>query len=1076
MSWFKKSSAITIVIILAICLTRVQSAFADDGSTSTDDTTSEETPTTELDEGQNVSATEVSNTDPLLETGDDIIDSVTEETDPIDKTDAEFSPESEPQVEVPNTEITVAEIMLELPESTNIIVLDENGSSVPLAAQEAETIVQIADPIWCPESAVPPYTPETQGCSESFTSFANLLDNMNNADPLAWSADYSQNGVIYLEQTTNSATTITSAINITSTTYTNLFNNFSAYDLTIQGGWDVNTGMISGITTFDNNNNASLNIGSALAPWIGNITLADLLVQDNNIITASSLFVATTSGNVTLENVTVNNSSNDSTVAILTDSGNVSLFDLDIDNSNSVNGLDVTTTSGNIILDDVDITSQTNGNTATLQTTDGNITIQNGSVFDGTGNNSGFSATSINGEIVIEGSSINPILFSDALGPGSANNAGARLDAPSIILNHVTSELNDGSGIVISNAVGNLSINNVTSSNNGINGITINASGNVFIDHTNTGFNGMNGIAITNSSNVFISNTTASNNNASGLTLNLTDDVSISNTSADSNVSNGMIINNAEDVTVDNNSNADTNGINGIVVLNSDSARFANAFVDNNNRDGIFVQGTSLVSLESVSATNNGTDIPGGSGNGGFTNDLGSGVRVIGTGTTLVQLARGIFNNNERYGIEVINTLNNSIYVSANPTSCIGNGGGCYNRPTIFDNTAPSVTPVVSGSAGANGWYTSDVTVSWDYSDLESGIYIGCSPVTLTDETAGTPVSCIATNLAGLSTQATVMIMIDKTGPSADLGVTSGTPGLNGWYTSDIVVQTSGNDSISGPALCTTDQTINTESSSITVNGSCTNQAGISADAAPLVLKIDKTGPNLSLPLEIIADATDEFGTLVIYAANSIDNFDPSPTVTCTPPSGSFFANGTTTVTCSSEDEAGNIAHGNFNVVVNEQIQPWTGATGGDKDPTKYSLDEYFIPVTGETLVLDIICPPDNFSYQIPGISIAFINLCGYQANIEIIRSNDLLNEIPDNFTLLNGFTITILKDGSPVDLPGDAMLEFEFEIAEANNGESVHVLFWDGVNWVEINGVADDNIFKIKESFTGSFVFVEGK
>ena len=1077
MSWFKKTSAITIMLILAICLTRVQSAFADDGPTSTDDGIGEETPITELDEGQNVPVTEVPTNDTFGETGEGTLDSVTEEINPIDETAPEIPPEPNPQSEVPNTEISVAEILLEIPDNTNIIVLDENGTSIPLAAQAAETIVQIADPIWCPESAVPPYTPGTQGCSESFTSFENLLDNMNDAEPLAWSADYSHNGVIYLEQTTNSATTITSEISITSATYTNLFNNFSVYDLTIQGGWDINTGIISGVTTFDNNNNASLNIGSALNPWIGNITISDLLFQDNNINTASSLFVSTTSGNVTLENVTVNNSTNNSTVSVLTDSGNVSIFDLDIANSNSASGADVTTASGNITLDDVDITAQTNGNTATLQTTNGNITIQNGSVFDGIGNNSGFSATSINGTITIEGSNGAPILFSDAQGPGAANNAGASLDAPSIILNHATSEMNDGSGIVISNAVVNLSLNNVIASNNGINGITINASGNVFIDHTNTEDNVMNGIAITNSSNVFISNTTASSNTASGLTLNHTDDISISNTSTDGNGSNGMIFNNAEDITVDNSSNADTNGINGIVVLNSDSARFSNVFVDNNNRDGIFVQGTALVSLESVSATNNGTDIPGGSGNGGFSNDLGSGVRVIGTGTTLVQLAGGVFNNNERYGIEVINTLNNSIYVSANPTSCIGNGGGCYNRPTIFDNTAPSVTPVITGTAGSNGWYTSDVTVSWEFTDSESGIYMGCSPVILTDETTGTLVSCVATNLAGLSAQATVTVMIDKTGPSANLGVLSGTPGSNGWYTSDIVAQTSGIDSISSPATCTADQTINMESSSITVNGSCTNQAGITADAAPLTLKIDKTGPTLSLPIEISADATDEFGAFVGFVANSLDNLDPLPTVTCLPASGSFFANGTTTVTCSAEDEAGNITQGNFNVVVNGHNKPSTGSTGGEEDPTRNEPNTYLIPLTGGAQELDIVCPPNNFSYQTPGISIVFVNLCGYQVSIEKISSEDLSHEIPDNYTLINGFTISILKDGSPLDLlPADAMLDLMFDITEDNKDKPVHVLFWDGVNWVELNGVVDGNIFKVSESFTGSFVFVEEK
>ena len=46
------------------------------------------------------------------------------------------------------------------------------------------------------------------------------------------------------------------------------------------------------------------------------------------------------------------------------------------------------------------------------------------------------------------------------------------------------------------------------------------------------------------------------------------------------------------------------------------------------------------------------------------------------------------------------------------------------------------------------------------------------------------------------------------------------------------------------------------------------------------------------------------------------DSQDPSPTVTCAPPSGSMFAIGTTVVTCTARDANGNTSTGTFDVVV----------------------------------------------------------------------------------------------------------------------------------------------------------------
>ncbi|MFL5944548.1 MAG: hypothetical protein ACJ74C_03785, partial [Gaiellaceae bacterium] len=67
------------------------------------------------------------------------------------------------------------------------------------------------------------------------------------------------------------------------------------------------------------------------------------------------------------------------------------------------------------------------------------------------------------------------------------------------------------------------------------------------------------------------------------------------------------------------------------------------------------------------------------------------------------------------------------------------------------DPTPPIVAPVISGTVGNAGWYTSNVTVNWSVSDPESIILStsGCNATTLTTNTTGTQLSCTAESDGG---------------------------------------------------------------------------------------------------------------------------------------------------------------------------------------------------------------------------------------------------------------------------------------------------------------------------------------
>lgn len=84
--------------------------------------------------------------------------------------------------------------------------------------------------------------------------------------------------------------------------------------------------------------------------------------------------------------------------------------------------------------------------------------------------------------------------------------------------------------------------------------------------------------------------------------------------------------------------------------------------------------------------------------------------------------------------------------------------------------------------------------------------------------------------------------------------------------------------------------------------------SSLTASAHFNVIVRDTTAPVLTMPANIVADATTAAGTAVSYAVTALDLVDPAPGVTCSAASGSVFAIGTTTVTCAARDASGNVS------------------------------------------------------------------------------------------------------------------------------------------------------------------------
>jgi peptidoglycan/xylan/chitin deacetylase (PgdA/CDA1 family) len=87
-------------------------------------------------------------------------------------------------------------------------------------------------------------------------------------------------------------------------------------------------------------------------------------------------------------------------------------------------------------------------------------------------------------------------------------------------------------------------------------------------------------------------------------------------------------------------------------------------------------------------------------------------------------------------------------------------------------------------------------------------------------------------------------------------------------------------------------------------------------------LMIDKTSPVLNLPADITAEATSPDGADVSFTVTSTDTNPASPEASCDHVSGSMFALGSTAVSCSATDDAGNISTNTFNIIVADTTPP----------------------------------------------------------------------------------------------------------------------------------------------------------
>ncbi len=264
---------------------------------------------------------------------------------------------------------------------------------------------------------------------------------------------------------------------------------------------------------------------------------------------------------------------------------------------------------------------------------------------------------------------------------------------------------------------------------------------------------------------------------------------------------------------------------------------------------------------------------------------------------------------------------------TSNLSSAVGTSSFAY------DPTAPTATLSKVGTAGSNGWYISNVTVSDTGTDATSGL--GSTLVSANGGSWQTSISLSngthtvqgqTTDKAGNQTvTSTQTVKVDTVAPSQTIAITSGTPGGSGYYVSNITLTASPSDVTSGVALTQSrvdggawttgvSTTISTDGTHV-VEFRTTDNAGLSTTGSQTV-KLDKTPPAIILTPTGTAGSNGWYLSTVSLALSATDATSGASTLEYSLNGGTTWTAGTSvtltdgisTVNVRSTDVAGNQA------------------------------------------------------------------------------------------------------------------------------------------------------------------------
>ena len=167
----------------------------------------------------------------------------------------------------------------------------------------------------------------------------------------------------------------------------------------------------------------------------------------------------------------------------------------------------------------------------------------------------------------------------------------------------------------------------------------------------------------------------------------------------------------------------------------------------------------------------------------------------------------------------------------------------------LRDTTFPVISPNIVGTPGDNGWYRSDVSLTWSISDPETPLFgiEGCTPVALATDSIGIGAYCEARSWAGKQIAQRVLRR-DTVAPSVSATPTSA-PNAAGWYRNNVTVAFACSDATSGLAAgCPQNEVLSQEGTTVSsIARTVRDMAGNVGTSNVVTINLDKTPPVTSV-------------------------------------------------------------------------------------------------------------------------------------------------------------------------------------------------------------------------------------
>ena len=192
------------------------------------------------------------------------------------------------------------------------------------------------------------------------------------------------------------------------------------------------------------------------------------------------------------------------------------------------------------------------------------------------------------------------------------------------------------------------------------------------------------------------------------------------------------------------------------------------------------------------------------------------------------------------------------------------------------------------------------------------------------------------------------------------------------------------------------------------------DQGHVSSVQTPLVP--DALPPVIQCPSDLVVEASRPCGANVDFTVTAVDGCDATPTILCTPASGSVFPRGDTVVLCTALDAAGNLSECSFTVSVSggpefaaptlTSVSPQLlGLSGGAQvtiTGTGFTLDDEVL-IDGVPLLYPVLVSENEIQGQAPALTEG-------SHTLQLRRCGAIVAELVDSVSVIEKATIVSVE------------------------------------------------------------------